>query len=291
MAQRLKRMPSIIGKLKRFPEMQLSRMQDIGGCRVVVEKKSDMDILQKAPQSKKSILKKTYDYINNPKNSGYRGIHLIYQIENSREPGIRLIEVQLRTYVQHSWATAVEICGTFLNQQLKAEQGDNKWLYFFKLVSFLLADSENQLPSKISRLDLDNIRHEVVNLEKQLNVVTKLRSFSASIYMLGQITDEDLPLRKDVKERLKGFTKNDYILLEQTVTSMTNTKINITPYKKGESRKANQHYLDLEFENRNNPNIDVVLIKVGDMNSLKLSYPNYFADSTFFCQILQNLID
>ncbi len=202
-----------------------------------------------------------------------------------------MIEVQLRTYVQHSWATAVEICGTFLNQQLKAEQGDNKWLYFFKLVSFLLADSENQLPSKISRLDLDNIRHEVVNLEKQLNVVTKLRSFSASIYMLGQITDEDLPLRKDVKERLKGFTKNDYILLEQTVTSMTNTKINITPYKKGESRKANQHYLDLEFENRNNPNIDVVLIKVGDMNSLKLSYPNYFADSTFFCQILQNLID
>lgn len=31
-AQRLKRAPSIISKLKRFPEMKLSRMQDIGGA-------------------------------------------------------------------------------------------------------------------------------------------------------------------------------------------------------------------------------------------------------------------
>ena len=31
--QRIKRTPSIIGKLKRYPEMQLSRMHDIGGMR------------------------------------------------------------------------------------------------------------------------------------------------------------------------------------------------------------------------------------------------------------------
>jgi len=36
-AQRLKRMPSILSKLKRFQNMELSRMQDLGGCRVVVE--------------------------------------------------------------------------------------------------------------------------------------------------------------------------------------------------------------------------------------------------------------
>lgn len=35
-AQRLKRTPSIIAKLKRFPDMQLDRMQDIGGIRAVV---------------------------------------------------------------------------------------------------------------------------------------------------------------------------------------------------------------------------------------------------------------
>lgn len=35
-AQRLKRTPSIVAKLKRFPGMQLDRMQDIGGIRAVV---------------------------------------------------------------------------------------------------------------------------------------------------------------------------------------------------------------------------------------------------------------
>ena len=32
---RLKRLDSIIEKLKRFPQMHLSKMQDLGGCRVV----------------------------------------------------------------------------------------------------------------------------------------------------------------------------------------------------------------------------------------------------------------
>ena len=36
-AQRLKRIPSIILKLQRFPGMKLSRMQDIGGLRAVVQ--------------------------------------------------------------------------------------------------------------------------------------------------------------------------------------------------------------------------------------------------------------
>jgi hypothetical protein len=35
-AQRIKRLPSIRRQLDRMPGMQLSRMQDIGGCRAVV---------------------------------------------------------------------------------------------------------------------------------------------------------------------------------------------------------------------------------------------------------------
>jgi len=36
-AQRLKRTPSAIAKLRRFDSMQLARMQDVGGCRAVVD--------------------------------------------------------------------------------------------------------------------------------------------------------------------------------------------------------------------------------------------------------------
>ncbi len=38
--QRLKRIKSIVHKLERMPETKLSRMQDIGGCRVIL---SDYD--------------------------------------------------------------------------------------------------------------------------------------------------------------------------------------------------------------------------------------------------------
>ena len=34
--QRLKRLESITGKIERFPDMSLYRMQDLGGCRVIV---------------------------------------------------------------------------------------------------------------------------------------------------------------------------------------------------------------------------------------------------------------
>lgn len=41
-AQRLKRTPSIIEKLKRFPTMQLDRMQDIGELRIILPKVEDV---------------------------------------------------------------------------------------------------------------------------------------------------------------------------------------------------------------------------------------------------------
>ena len=46
-AQRLKRLPSIISKLERFHSMQLSTMQDLGGCRAVVRRVSNVDRLVK----------------------------------------------------------------------------------------------------------------------------------------------------------------------------------------------------------------------------------------------------
>ena len=41
-AQRLKRMPTIIDKLKRHPNMQLSTMQDIGGVRAILNSIDDV---------------------------------------------------------------------------------------------------------------------------------------------------------------------------------------------------------------------------------------------------------
>jgi len=44
-AQRLERLPSIALKLTRFPDMRLTQMQDLGGCRAVVRTVADVDRL------------------------------------------------------------------------------------------------------------------------------------------------------------------------------------------------------------------------------------------------------
>lgn len=44
-AQRIKRLSSIAAKLERFPTMQLSQMQDIGGCRAIVASIADVNRL------------------------------------------------------------------------------------------------------------------------------------------------------------------------------------------------------------------------------------------------------
>ncbi len=135
-AQRLKRTPSILNKLKRFPGMSLSRMQDIGGLRAVV---STLPQLNKLYENYKDTrfthkLVSEYDYVAKPKISGYRSIHLVYKYALPRPSaydGLQ-VELQLRTRLQHAWATAVETVGTFLEHSLKSSEGPDEWLNFLR---------------------------------------------------------------------------------------------------------------------------------------------------------------
>jgi ppGpp synthetase/RelA/SpoT-type nucleotidyltranferase len=134
-AQRLKRVSSIIQKLRRFPRMDLSRMQDIGGCRAVVASVDAVEELRNRYRNSsiKHELVNEKDYIQSPKSSGYRGIHLIYKYKSDKKQtynGLQ-IEIQIRSRLQHAWATAVETVGTFLQNSLKSSEGPEQWLTFF----------------------------------------------------------------------------------------------------------------------------------------------------------------
>ena len=86
-SQRLKRTSSIIKKLNRKYKgkkttMKLTQMQDIAGCRVILE---DINILNNfyinyfKNGNIKHKLKKINNYITNPKEDGYRSLHLVYE--------------------------------------------------------------------------------------------------------------------------------------------------------------------------------------------------------------------
>ena len=76
--QRLKRMPTIIDKIvRRENRLDLSRMRDIGGCRVVTVGTSIADLYTIADRvEKKNVDCKRIDYVAEPRVTGYRALHL-----------------------------------------------------------------------------------------------------------------------------------------------------------------------------------------------------------------------
>jgi hypothetical protein len=149
-SQRTKRIQAISLKLRENHAigltMNLSQMQDIGGCRATLDNVGNVERLVSAYESawKKNatrggILKKKQDYIENPKPTGYRGIHFICKyhsdsLENAVYNGLQ-IEIQLRSRLQHYWATAVETVDFFTGQILKSNIGQLPWKRFFALAS------------------------------------------------------------------------------------------------------------------------------------------------------------
>lgn len=81
-AQKIKRLPTILDKLLRIPHMQLNRMQDIGGLRAIVNTPSELEKIYTSYKNAQHFphqLAEEKDYITTPKKSGYRGRHLIYK--------------------------------------------------------------------------------------------------------------------------------------------------------------------------------------------------------------------
>lgn len=138
--QRLKRVPAIIKKLQRryggkTPTMELSQMQDIGGCRAVL---SNVQLARKLCDQYylKGDLKhdrvRMKDYIKEPKNDGYRSIHLIYKYRSDKgktEYNGLLVEIQIRSKLQHLWATAIETVGFFTGKLSNLMKGSRSgWI-------------------------------------------------------------------------------------------------------------------------------------------------------------------
>lgn len=185
-AQRIKRLASISLKLSRFRTMRLVQMQDIGGCRAIVSSVAQVRTL--AENFKKSrtkhILDHTDDYINQPQTTGYRGIHLIYRFASAsmKECNGLKIEMQLRSPLQHAWATAVETVGTFTRQALKSSQGEAEWLRFFELMGTVVAIHEDTRPVANTPTDRHQLVEEIGKFANELDILPRLERFRQALH-------------------------------------------------------------------------------------------------------------
>jgi len=110
---RLKNPDSILEKLARkglpitFSSIE-DGINDVAGIRVICSFTDDVYTLAEAFTSQDDVtLLETKDYIKNPKENGYRSLHLIVSIPIFllREKKQMKIEIQLRTIAMDSWAS------------------------------------------------------------------------------------------------------------------------------------------------------------------------------------------
>lgn len=264
--QRTKRLISILEKLKREDQMKLSQMQDIGGCRAVLPTLAQVRRLERIYYSQQFAHDPLNhkDYIEHPQESGYRGIHLKYKYRGAGEKAIYndlKIEIQLRTNLQHTWATAVETAGTFTKQALKSYKGDENWLRFFSLMSSVFAIREKCPVVPRTSNDYAELCSEIRALNNKHQIV---RNFAGTTAILSHI-------RTRKREKF-------YFLV---TLNPDDVSVEVKEFGKRESQAANKEYTRLERDALGT-NKNVVLVSAASIKALERAYPNYFLDSREF---------
>lgn len=147
--ERLKRTETIVDKLRTGRSLDLSSMHDIAGTRLIFKTEHRLnnfrEKIAESTTTKHEMIHapEKFDYIFNPKVTGYRGVHQVYQYQaknKKMEPWNNLrFEVQFRTNTQHSWATAIEVYDLTKSKRFKFENESDPAFEQFRISSELLA--------------------------------------------------------------------------------------------------------------------------------------------------------
>ncbi|MDG1580542.1 RelA/SpoT domain-containing protein [Pseudomonas sp. GOM6] len=266
-AQRHKRRNTIFGKLFRLPKMELSRMDDIAGCRLIFPTCEELYKFRKAFHSARFKHKRRnetdkYDYIKNPKNTGYRGIHDVYEYDVNSPAGNHLrglyVEIQYRTHIQHAWATAVEVIGFITESQPKFQEGDDRYQHAMALASEVLARAHESNKGPLPELTDKELVNSFIELDKSLALMNMLRGLSAA--------------DKDVKSN-----RNTILLFSKS------GDLQIKTYR--DATEALRELFELE---KSFPDHDIVLVRADSSEEVKFAYKNYFSDARDFITLMES---
>ena len=264
-AQRHKRKNTIFDKLLRLPSMQLARMDDVAGCRLIFKNIKELnkfrDTFHKAKFNHKLRNEPDkYDYIKAPKNTGYRGIHDVYEYDVNSESGKSLaglyIEIQYRTLVQHAWATAVEVVGFITESQPKFQQGDKRYEYEMALASEILARAHEKLKGPFPEKSDREVLEEFLAIDKELSLLKTLRGLNQA--------------KSEVSNK-----KNTILIFSDK------GELEVKSFR--DATDALRALFQLEEQM---PHNDIVLVRADSSDEVRLAFRNYFSDAREFIRLI-----
>lgn len=265
-AQRHKRRSTIFDKLRRHPQMQLGRMDDVAGCRLIFRSLEELGEFRRGFHRARFNHQlrnqpDRYDYVASPKRTGYRGIHDIYEYNVNSEAGRNFaglyIEVQYRTLVQHAWATAVELVGSVTQHEPKFERGDDRYMVAMALASELLARWHERSNGPHPQLTDRQVLDQFLALDAELNLMTMFRELNG---LVGSVDRRNSILISSPKGELEVLN----------------------------FRNATDALRSLFVLERQKPGYDIVLVRADSEADVKLAFRNYFGDARDFVRLIDS---
>lgn len=264
-AQRHKRRNTIFDKLTRLPGMQLARMDDVAGCRLIFRNERELRKFRQSLHNARFNHRlrhesDKYDYIVRPKPTGYRGIHDVYEYDVNSDAGKMLkglnIEIQYRTLVQHAWATAVEIVGFITESQPKFERGDDRYHLAMAYASEILARAHEGHKGPFPDLTDRDLLESFLQLDQELGLMQTLRGLHVA--------------KSDISDK-----KNSILIFDSS------GEVEVRSFR--DATDALRELFELE---ERMPGKDIVLVRADSSDEVRTAFRNYFTDAREFVRLL-----
>jgi putative GTP pyrophosphokinase len=178
---RVKTISSILEKADRLNvpfEKIPSEIYDIAGLRITCKFIQDVYQVYELLKTRKDIdIFLVKDYIQNPKPSGYRSLHLIakYNVETVEGQVPINVEFQIRTHAMHLWASIEHSLKYKYFRQIPDEIKER--LYQASIISAQLDEEMSRIKIAINEATVEKVRNEEYELNELdifLNNIKKL---------------------------------------------------------------------------------------------------------------------
>ncbi|MER8489032.1 RelA/SpoT domain-containing protein [Mesorhizobium australicum] len=273
MAARPKRMPSIRRKLG-STTVKFDQMNDLGGCRAIMHDiRGVRTLIAEIEEKFPHAIRQRYPYIDRPKPDGYRSHHMVFTFQPGSEDqevfAGRRVELQIRTRLQHSWATAVEAAGLYRGEDYKHGQGDQDWRRLFELAGAEFSYVE-ECPIVEGMPDHGARIKELRDLNQKLRATSVLENIKNATHFAETN-------RLDAGKYFLIRYRKDHTVVVEGYDSII---------------VATQELGEAEFRIVSGQDDDkVVLVEVGKISKLVQMYPNYFGDVSLFVSNLREICD
>ena len=163
----------------------------------------------------------------------------------------------------------METIDFFTGQALKSNIGDISWMRFFALVSNEFARLEKRSLVPGTPEDKDESKSELQACSSQIISLEGLKAATAT-----------------VGTGKSNVSTGQLFLLQLNLGTRS---IRTTSFERDQGAEAQEKYLAAEKANKDNPDMQTVLVSVDSLAALRKAYPSYYLDIGEFVRILNKI--